>query len=129
MSPHVVKELTRMSWKGRLFTLIERCDQNDRSLGLEGYSWHAHPDSLAAIKGIAEAEATDQFVRDLLEGKLWLTLLWRGADLEDAWLTEEPAHDLRFVALGESLEFVRWQTQSSHQSVPTTPAQEPKSPS
>src|SRR5919107_4353406 len=80
-------------------------DEQDVSLGFEGFPWHTHADVLASEFGTSEELAVDRFVRDLLSDRSIIAVSRIGGTIRDVWITEDPQSDLRYNSYNEILEF------------------------
>ena len=92
---------------GLLHFIIVR-DNDDVSLGFAGYAWHTHGDLLAGSYGMGEGEAIARFVEDLLGDNSVIAMSRAGGVIQDVWVTDDPASDLRHQSEGEEIEFRYW---------------------
>ena len=83
-------------------------DEQDISLGFEGYPWHTHADMLASTLGTSQALAVDRFVEDLLGDRRIIAVSRIGGKIRDVWITTDPWSDLRYGSDDEVLEFRYW---------------------
>jgi len=83
-------------------------DEQNVSLGFEGFPWHTHADVLASEFGTSEELAVKRFVRDLLSDRSILAVSRIGGTIRDVWITADPTADLRHKSDGETLEFRYW---------------------
>ena len=83
-------------------------DEQDVSLGFEGFQWHTHADVLASEFGTSEELAVNRFVRDLLSDRSILVVSRIGGTIRDVWITADPQSDLRYKSDDEVLEFRYW---------------------
>ena len=83
-------------------------DEQDVSLGFEGFPWHTHADVLASVFGTSEELAVKRFVRDLLSDRSILAVSRIGGTIRDVWITADPQSDLRYNSDEEVLEFRYW---------------------
>ena len=83
-------------------------DEQDISLGFEGFPWHTHADLLASIFGISEELAVNRYVSDLLNDRCIIVVSWIGGRIHDIWITADPTADLRYKPKDEILEFRYW---------------------
>lgn len=90
-------------------------EDGDVAIGFDGYSWHTHSDSEAAVNALPEAEAIRFFVERITNNELLLAVSRIGGVIRDVWPTEDPARDLKHMPWDESIEF-RWWDQTSPQS-------------
>ena len=93
---------------GLLRLLVCVDDVGDVSIGFDGYSWHIHADSLAALTGESELKAMRSFVDDILKGRTILAVSRVAGVVRDVWLTEDPAKELRHRPEEEQIEFRYW---------------------
>jgi hypothetical protein len=83
-------------------------DEQDISLGFEGYPWHTHADMLASTFGTSEALAVSRFVDDLLGDRCIIAVSRIGGTIRDVWITTDPRSDLRHGSDDEILELRYW---------------------
>src|SRR5215211_2578969 len=83
-------------------------DEQDISLGFEGFPWHTHADLLAWEFGTSEELAVDRFVSDLLSDRSILAVSRIDGTIRDVWITADPLSDLRYNSDEEVLEFRYW---------------------
>ena len=83
-------------------------DEQDVSLGFEGFPWHTHADVLATEFGTSEELAVERFVRDLLSDRSILAVSRIGGTISDVWITADPQSDLLYNSDEEVLEFRYW---------------------
>jgi hypothetical protein len=93
---------------GILRLLVVTDDGGDVSLGFDGFAWHTHADILAAVAGLPEGEAIEQFVREVTENRAVIALSRVGGMLTDVWVTDDPASENGDLAPGESVELRYW---------------------
>jgi len=92
---------------GMLRFVIER-DDDDVSLGFSGFSWHTHADLLRGTYGATEQEAVVRFVEELLNDRMVVALTRIGGVIQDVWVTDDPASELRYKPEEEDIEFRYW---------------------
>jgi hypothetical protein len=100
-------EAEYISPDGLLRFIIEREDE-DVALGFAGYAWHTHADLLAESFGVAEQEAIDRFVEDLLRDRSVIAVSRVGEVIQDVWVTDGPASELQYKPEEEEIEFRYW---------------------
>jgi hypothetical protein len=83
-------------------------DEQDVSLGFEGFPWHTHASVLASEFGTSEALAVRRFVRDLLSDRSIIVVSRVSGTIRDVWITADPQSDLRYKSDDEVLEFRYW---------------------
>jgi len=83
-------------------------DEQDVSLGFEGFPWHTHADVLASTFGTSEELAVNRFVSDLLNDRCIIVVSRIGRTIRDVWITADPQSDLRYKSDDEVLEFRYW---------------------
>jgi hypothetical protein len=83
-------------------------DEQDISLGFEGFPWHTHADVLASTFGTSEELAVNRFVSDLLNDRCIIVVSRIGGTIRDVWITADPQSDLRYKSDDEVLEFRYW---------------------
>ena len=91
----------------RLRFVVEQ-DEQDITLGFEGYPWHTHADMLASACGTSEALAVDWLVDDLLSDRCIIAVSRTGGTIRDVWITTDLQSDLRYGSDDEVLEFRYW---------------------
>ncbi len=92
----------------RQFRFVVCHEEQDISLGFEGFQWHTHADVLASEFGTSEELAVNRFVRDLLSDRSILVVSRIGDTIRDVWITADPQSDLRYKSDDEVLEFRYW---------------------
>ena len=83
-------------------------DEQDVSLGFEGFPWHTHAEVLASQFGTSEELAVNRFVRYLLSDRCIVAVSRIGGTIRDVWITADPQSDLRYKSEDEVLEFRYW---------------------
>lgn len=83
-------------------------DDGDVALGFDGYPWHTHADILAAVAGVVETDAVEQFVQDLLGNRAVIAISRVGGVIRDVWVTDDPSAEFRHLTEGESIELRLW---------------------
>ena len=83
-------------------------EEQDVSLGFEGFPWHTHVDVLASELGTSEELAVRKFVRDLLSDRSIIVVSRIGGTIRDVWITADPTTDLLYKPDNEVLEFRYW---------------------
>jgi hypothetical protein len=83
-------------------------DEQDISLGFEGFPWHTHAGMLASELGMSEELAVNQFVDDLLSDRCIIAVSRIGGRIRDVWITADPTADLRHKPDDEIIEFRYW---------------------
>lgn len=93
-----------------LLTLVVVWEDDDVSVGFEGYEWHTHGDVLFVEHGGSESEeqAVQSFVEDILSNRLPIAILRLNGKIHDAWVTDDPQDELKYELPGETLELRRW---------------------
>jgi hypothetical protein len=92
---------------GQLKFVVGR-DEQDVSLGFEGYQWHTHASVLASALGTSEERAVNRFVRDLLCDHCIIAVSRIGGTIREVWISADPRSDLRYKSDDEVLEFRYW---------------------
>ena len=103
-------EAEHISPDGLLRFIIAQ-DNDDVSLGFAGYAWHTHADLLAASFGLPEREAIERFVADLITDRSVIAVSRVGGVIQDVWITDDPASELRYKPEDEEIEFRYWHGQ------------------
>jgi hypothetical protein len=83
-------------------------DEQDVSLGFEGFPWHTHANVLTSEFGTSEERTVNRYVRDLLSDRSILAVSRIGGTISDVWITADPQSDLRYKSDDEVLEFRYW---------------------
>jgi hypothetical protein len=83
-------------------------EEQDVSLGFEGFPWHTHASVLASELGTSEELAVRRFVRDLLSDRSIIVVSRIGGTIRDVWITADPQSDLFYKSDDEVLEFRYW---------------------
>ena len=83
-------------------------DEQDVSLGFEGFPWHKHANVLASEFGTSEELAVNRFVSDLLSDHCIIVLSRTGGTIRDVWITADPQSHLRDKSADEVLEYRYW---------------------
>ena len=102
---HLIEE--HRSPDGLLTFKVGRDDGGDYCLGFDGYSWHTHADILASLSGLGEAEATRQFVDDLVGGRAIIAIARVGGKIRDVWVADAPVAG-KYKPDDETIEFRFW---------------------
>jgi hypothetical protein len=92
----------------RLLRLVITREDDDLSIGFDGYGWHTHGDVLAAISGLPAPDAVQAFVERILADDQVIAVLRIGDKIQDIWPTDGPYSELKHLQPGESMEFRRW---------------------
>jgi hypothetical protein len=92
---------------GQLRFVVGR-DEQDVSLGFEGFQWHTHASVLASALGTSEELAVTRFVSDLLSDRCIIAVSRIGGTIRDVWISADPQSDLRHKSDDEVLEFRYW---------------------
>lgn len=91
-----------------LLRLVITREDDDLSIGFEGYAWHTHGDILAAISGLPEHDAIRAFVERILADDQVIAVLRTGNKIQDVWPTDDPHGELKHLQPEETMEFRRW---------------------
>src|SRR5215212_9217717 len=83
-------------------------DEQDVSLGFEGFPWHTHADVLASALVTSEKLAVNRFVSDLLSDRCIIVVSRISGRIRDVWITADPLSDLRYKHDDEVLELRYW---------------------
>jgi hypothetical protein len=92
---------------GQLKFVVGR-DEQDVSLGFEGYQWHTHASMIASALGTSEERAVSRFVSDLLCDHSIIAVSRIGGVIREVWISADPQSDLRYKSDAEVLEFRYW---------------------
>ena len=90
--------------------LVTRDERGDVSLGFDGFAWHTHADVLAAATGVSKSkeQAVRQFIDDLLNDGMIIVVSRVDGTVKDAWVTDDPGKEMKYVQPQETLEFRYW---------------------
>ena len=80
-------------------------DEEDVTLGFEGFPWHMHANGLTSVSGISEERAVNQYVSDLLSDQCRILVSRIGGTIRDVWISADTQWDLRHKSNDEALEF------------------------
>jgi hypothetical protein len=82
----------------------------DLTMGFDGYPSHTHGGILAELAASPETpeEATKRYVRDLISNRLIIAIATVQGEIRDIWITDDPASNLRYCPLDETIVFRRW---------------------
>lgn len=83
-------------------------EDNDISLGFTGYRWHTHADMLIGTFGDSEKIVVERFVHDLLNDKLVIAISRVKGEVQDIWITDDPATELKYTQTDEEIELRYW---------------------
>jgi plasmid maintenance system antidote protein VapI len=97
-------------------------DQEDVTLGFEGFPRHMNANVLTSVFGISEERTVNQFVSDLLSDQCIILVSRIGGTIRDVWITADPQSDLRHKSNDEVLEFRYWSARQ-RKALATTPDQ------
>jgi hypothetical protein len=100
-------DAAHVSPDGILRFVIMRDDDNV-SLGFDGYVWHTHSDLLAVSYGVSEQTAVARFVEDLLNDRVIIVVSRVAGSIRDVWVTDDPASELLYKTEEEDIEFRFW---------------------
>jgi hypothetical protein len=92
--------------------LVIRDDEDDISIGFDGYTWHTHGDILASLSGRPAEEAIREFVGRIIGDDVIIAISRVKGEIRDVWLTDDPGKEFRYKPPEESLEFRRWSGQT-----------------
>ena len=98
---------------GELRLLIVH-EENDFTIGFDGYSWHTHGDVIAGeLQLVGEPplpadEAVKRFVTDLVADRVAICIYRTNGRIDDIAATYVPAGDDPYVGPGESVAIRTW---------------------
>ena len=96
------------------FELVVVYQEDDITLGLNGYPWHTHGDVLVAeyntagITGLDQMSAVKRFVSDLMENRSLIGIETDPDGMESAWVTYAPLNDVKLRPEGHKTRFRYW---------------------
>ena len=97
-----------------LLTLIVSRDDEDITIGFDGYTWHTHGALLAAsypfgdVAGLTPETAAARFVEDVVSNRAVIVVQRVLGEVRDVWVTQDVAGELRYANPEEILEFRYW---------------------
>jgi hypothetical protein len=97
-----------MSPDRKLCLIVETVD-NDLVVGFEGYAWHTHGDILARLSGLDAEAAMEAFIEKIKRGELVITVLSKGDNVTDIWISDDPQKET--VIPGETIRLRLWNGQ------------------
>ena len=95
-------------------TLVVSHEDDDITIGFDGFQWHTHGDVLAATYQLAGATdltpegATQRFVEDIVSNHAIIAVVKSGKRIRDVWVTDDVEKELRFEQAEEEIEFRYW---------------------
>jgi hypothetical protein len=96
---------------GALTLEVVRSPDGTTAIGFAGFSWHTHPDLLAAVDGTSEGVALRTFVDQVLADDVVIAVLEDDGRIREAWPTDDPESELQHVQPGKTLRFRLWSGQ------------------
>ena len=100
---------------GLLELVVDRADDGDWMVGLEGFAWHTHGDLLAdqcsSPPELAVRSAVRAFVDDIISSRSrYVIVISRvGGKIRDAWIDDDPSCDhTKYAQPGETVEKRFW---------------------
>ncbi|HXS06719.1 MAG TPA: hypothetical protein VN723_08025 [Rhizomicrobium sp.] len=91
-----------------ILRFIVRSRDGDITMGFDGYPWHTHADILVGGVGSSTEVRAKEFVDALLNNHAVIAVLKSQHDIKDAWITDDPARDVRQIDGDEQVEFRFW---------------------
>jgi hypothetical protein len=70
--------------------IVERGDDGDISLGVDGFPAHTHGDILASLSGLPIHDAVRDYIDRLLTGRSLIGIATVSGRIRDVWVTEDP---------------------------------------
>jgi len=93
---------------GVLTFVVEDLEGNDVAIGFRGYASHTHADILASISGLSEDEAVRAYVDSVLADESIIAIQSIDGAVNDVWITNDPASELKYIEPNEKFEFRYW---------------------
>jgi hypothetical protein len=94
---------------GNLNFVVVASGDGEISLGFEGFPWHTHADILAALTGLPEEDAIDEFVAKLISNELIVVILRENSIVTDVWIEDPPFKARQFdLSESESVQYRYW---------------------
>ena len=97
-------------------TLVISLEDDENTIGFEGFEWHTHADLLAADTDLTPEEATQRFVEDVVSNHAIIAVLKLGNRIRDVWVTEDIDKEIRYQQPDEEIEFRYWDGTDPRQS-------------
>ena len=87
--------------------MVCRDKDGDVSAGFDGYSWHVHADSLAALAGLPQETALRRFVDEVLHDRAIIAIARVSGKIQQVWVAEDAQPD-KWKPDEETIEFRYW---------------------
>ena len=99
---------------GLLQLIVDRADDGDWSVGLDGFAWHTHGDLLAHDYGGSPDTAVRSFVDDIISSRRVIVISRIDGRIRDAWITDDPSFDeMKYADPNETIEKRLWSGQQA----------------
>jgi hypothetical protein len=92
---------------GVLTFLVIR-DEQDTSLGFEGFPSHTHGDILAELMNLPLEDAVARYIADLLGNRAIIGTAIIDGVVRDIWITDDPKSHLKYKHDDEVITFRTW---------------------
>ena len=92
---------------GRFRFIVERSDDDDFSLGFDGFPAHTHGDILAGLSGLSIEAAMRSYIDALLSGRSFIGIATVAGKIRDVWVTDD-LHPDKYKPDDETIEFRYW---------------------
>jgi hypothetical protein len=96
-----------VSSDGALTFIVQR-DEQDITLGFEGYPSHTHGDIEAALSGLPVEEAVAQFLNAILTNQAIIAMVAVDGCIRDVWITSDPDKPDPWKPDNETVSFRYW---------------------
>lgn len=106
MTSQIVEE--HLSPDGLLRLVVMQYEDGGVYIGFDGYPWHTHGDSEAAVNALTPTEAIRLLLERITNNELLLAVSRVGGVIRDIWPTGDPGRDLKDMPSDESIEFRWW---------------------
>lgn len=94
---------------GQLRFVVMECEEDGLLLlGFDDYPWHTHDDLLVPEYGATRAAAAENFVNMLLGDALVIAIDKVAGAVQNIYVTDDPAEELRYAPEGATVEFRLW---------------------
>ena len=107
---------------GTLKLVVSRED-DDFTIGFDGFEWHTHGDMLAAgysfagVTGLTPEGASQRFVQEIVSNRAVIAVSRLGNRVQDVWVTDDVEKQLRYKKANEEIEFRYWNGTDARRSV------------
>lgn len=93
---------------GLLALRVVRDVDGEELIGFHGFDWSVQIRILSELSGVPAEAAKQAFIDKVLSDVAIIAILKTQGVMMDAWVTEEPHIDLKFLKAHEEIEFRYW---------------------